>query len=50
MAEYRNDRVALTVYLATLQVEAAEQLAELDGGVPPADLAARFLGWATPRG
>lgn len=50
LAEYREDRTALLVYLATLQAEAAEQLAELDGNTPPVDLAERFTGWARPRG
>ncbi|MCM0675840.1 flavin reductase [Micromonospora phytophila] len=50
LAEYRTDRIALIIYLGYLQVEAAEQLAELDGGEPPAGLAERFTGWARPRG
>ncbi|MGK5522831.1 flavin reductase [Micromonospora sp. URMC 107] len=50
LGEYRHDRAALTVYLATLQVEAAEQLATLDPGMSPARLADRFLSWVRPRG
>ncbi|MBQ0903431.1 flavin reductase [Micromonospora sp. U21] len=46
LAEYRRDRVALMVYLATLQAEAGEQLT----GIDPARLAERFLSWARPRG
>ncbi|WP_328421391.1 flavin reductase [Micromonospora sp. NBC_00389] len=46
LAEYRRDRVALLVYLATLQSEAGEQLAGLD----PARLTDRFLSWARARG
>ncbi|SIN25651.1 flavin reductase [Micromonospora cremea] len=46
LAEYRHDRVALMVYLATLQAEAAEQLTGMD----PAGLAERFLSWARARG
>ncbi|NJP30513.1 flavin reductase [Micromonospora thermarum] len=49
LAEYRNDRATLLVYLATLQAEAAEQLAELDSGTSPADLTERFTGWARAR-
>ncbi|MFC3503279.1 flavin reductase [Micromonospora krabiensis] len=50
LGEYRHDRAALTVYLATLQAEASEQLAGLDDGPPPGDLADRFVAWARPRG
>ncbi|MFC5925225.1 flavin reductase [Micromonospora vulcania] len=46
LAEYRHDRLAMTVYLATLQAEAGEQLTEVD----PAVLTERFLSWARPRG
>ncbi|MBM0225509.1 flavin reductase [Micromonospora sp. ATA51] len=49
LAEYRERRTALLVYLATFQAEAAEQLAELDHSTPPADLADRFTGWARAR-
>lgn len=49
LGEYRNDRAALLVYLATLQAEAAEQLAELDDGVPPDGLFERFTAWARAR-
>ncbi|SCL60014.1 flavin reductase [Micromonospora peucetia] len=50
LGEYRHDRAALTVYLATLQTEAAEQLVALDSGVSLTHLADRFLSWARPRG
>ncbi|WP_410814747.1 hypothetical protein [Micromonospora sp. 067-2] len=46
LAEYRHDRVALTVYLATLQAEAGVHLADVD----PARLTDRFLSWARARG
>ncbi|KAB1162022.1 flavin reductase [Micromonospora sp. DT46] len=49
LGEYRTDRTALLVHLATLQVEAAAQLAELDGGGSRVDLADRFTAWARPR-
>ncbi|MER7167638.1 flavin reductase [Micromonospora sp. NPDC000207] len=47
---YRTDREALLIHLAALQVEAAEHLAQLGGGVPPNGLTARFVDWADPRG
>ncbi|WBB65958.1 flavin reductase [Micromonospora sp. WMMD812] len=50
LGEYRHDRAALTVYLATLQAEAAEQLAGLDEGPLPVDLTDRFVAWARARG
>ncbi|MFG3709172.1 flavin reductase [Micromonospora sp. NPDC047670] len=50
LGEYRHDQAALTVYLATLLAEAAEQLARLDPGVDPAGLADRFITWARARG
>jgi hypothetical protein len=46
LGEYRGDRVALTVYLATLLTEASEQLRDVD----PARLTDRFLSWARARG
>ncbi|MET8203670.1 flavin reductase [Micromonospora taraxaci] len=46
LGEYRCDRLALTIYLATLQAEASAQLTEAD----PARLAERFLSWARARG
>ncbi|MEU5949270.1 flavin reductase [Micromonospora sp. NPDC047465] len=49
LAEYRQDRTALLVYLATLQAEAAGQLAGPDSGTPSDRLAERFTGWARPR-
>ncbi|MGC4765101.1 flavin reductase [Micromonospora sp. DT46] len=49
LAEYRTDRPALLIHLATLQAEAGEQLAALDHATTTADLTARFTGWARPR-
>ncbi|MBQ0901290.1 flavin reductase [Micromonospora sp. U21] len=49
LAEYRDRCTDLLVYLATLQAEAAEQLAELHHGTPPACLADRFTGWGRAR-
>ncbi|SCE83736.1 flavin reductase [Micromonospora chokoriensis] len=46
LGEYRRDRLALTIYLATLQAEASAQLAEVD----PARLTERFLSWTRARG
>lgn len=45
LGEYRQDRLALTVYLATLQAEASAQLSEVD----PGRLTDRFLSWARAR-
>ncbi|MEU3455218.1 flavin reductase [Micromonospora sp. NPDC006766] len=50
LAEYRGQRASLLIYLASLQAEAAVQLAELGGGTALAGLHDRFLGWARPRG
>ncbi|GAB3932169.1 flavin reductase [Micromonospora vulcania] len=49
LGEYRNNRTALLVYLATLRDEAAVQLAELDGGTQPDGLIERFTAWAHHR-
>ncbi|RKN49060.1 flavin reductase [Micromonospora endolithica] len=49
LSEYRGDRVALGVYLATQLDEAQATLAALNSGTPPADLADRFLGWLRAR-
>ncbi|KAB1158791.1 flavin reductase [Micromonospora sp. AMSO12t] len=49
LAEYRTDRPALLIHLATLQAEAGEQLAALDHATTPAGLTARFTAWARPR-
>ncbi|MGW5576734.1 flavin reductase [Micromonospora chokoriensis] len=46
LGEYRRDRLALTIYLATLQAEASAQLTEVD----PARLTERFLSWTRARG
>jgi hypothetical protein len=46
LGEYRNDRLALTVYLASLQVEASEHLRDVN----PARLTERFLSWTRARG
>ncbi|MET7373199.1 flavin reductase [Micromonospora arida] len=45
LGEYRHDRLALTVYLATLRTEAGEHLTDVD----PARLTDRFLSWARAR-
>ncbi|MEU1680523.1 flavin reductase [Micromonospora zamorensis] len=45
LGEYRQDRLALTVYLATLHAEASDQLSEVD----PGRLTDRFLSWARAR-
>ncbi|WP_255610114.1 flavin reductase [Micromonospora sp. PLK6-60] len=50
LAEYRDDRTALLVYLATVMSEAAGQLAQLGGQPDPAELTARFLTWARAPG
>ncbi|WP_026321682.1 hypothetical protein [Salinispora fenicalii] len=44
LAEYRNDRTALRIYLGALMAEAAEQLAQVQTH-PTADLHRRFLLW-----
>ncbi|MER7419795.1 flavin reductase [Micromonospora peucetia] len=49
LGEYRENRTGLIVHLSTLQAEAADQLAELDHGTRPADLAVRFVDWARAR-
>ncbi|MEU7654597.1 flavin reductase [Micromonospora taraxaci] len=46
LGEYRRDRLALTIYLATLHAEASAQLTEVD----PARLTERFLSWTRARG
>ncbi|MCX4473342.1 flavin reductase [Micromonospora sp. NBC_01655] len=50
LVEYRGNRTALLIYLATLKEEAATQLAQLTPGTPPTDLTDRFLSWARARG
>ncbi|MFY1597601.1 flavin reductase [Micromonospora sp. WMMD737] len=49
LGEYRTDRTALLVHLATLQVEAADDLTDLDATRPATDLSDRFTAWARPR-
>lgn len=51
LQEYRNDRTALLIYLATLMYEAGAQLRQLGPQVDAETLADRFLLWArrTPR-
>ncbi|SCF45433.1 flavin reductase [Micromonospora mirobrigensis] len=46
LAEYREDRTALLIYLGTLLAEASVDLA---GQCAPARLADRILNWARPR-
>ncbi|MGN9807603.1 flavin reductase [Micromonospora sp. L32] len=50
LAEYRHDRPALTVYLATLQAEAAEELPDSGPNTPRVGLIDRFVSWARARG
>ncbi|WBB75038.1 flavin reductase [Micromonospora sp. WMMD1128] len=50
LGEYREDRIALLVYLGTLLCEATTDLATVRDGTAPQDLAQRFVAWArTPR-
>ncbi|WP_239098688.1 hypothetical protein [Micromonospora qiuiae] len=49
LAEYGRDRISLLIYLATLQEEAAEQLAERGRPVRPSTLHHRFTGWVPIR-
>ncbi|MEV4823449.1 flavin reductase [Micromonospora sp. NPDC049274] len=49
LGEYRLDRPALLVHLATLQAEAVANLAQLNPSAPPEDLTQRFTGWASAR-
>ncbi|PZG00640.1 flavin reductase [Micromonospora endophytica] len=49
LAEYGRDRISLLIYLATLQQEAAEQLADLGRPVAPRRLTARFTAWVPAR-
>ncbi|MEW2382499.1 flavin reductase [Micromonospora sp. NPDC047707] len=49
LGEYRTDRPALLIYLATLQAEAGDDLAALDGTTSPIDLNDRFISWARVR-
>ncbi|MFC8848810.1 MULTISPECIES: flavin reductase [unclassified Micromonospora] len=50
LVEYRGNRTALLIYLATLQEEATAQLTELTPATPPVNLTDRFLSWARARG
>lgn len=49
LGEYRNDRPALLVHLASLQEEAAGHLAALNPSALPANLTDRFVDWARGR-
>ncbi|RAO42202.1 flavin reductase [Micromonospora saelicesensis] len=50
LAEYREDRTALLICLATLRDEAVAHLnAEVPDGVASADMVERFTGWASAR-
>ncbi|MFI7022855.1 hypothetical protein [Micromonospora sp. NPDC049900] len=51
LADYRESRVALSIYLAGMLYDAVDDLYRLDPhNVPkPASLHERFLGWAAPR-
>ncbi|RIV40815.1 flavin reductase [Micromonospora radicis] len=46
LVEYRGDRTALLIYLASLLEDARAQLAQLS---PEQDLRERFLSWASAR-
>lgn len=51
IAEYRNDRAGMTIYLATILQEATADLRRLnpEPGPAPAELYARFVGWTRRR-
>jgi hypothetical protein len=49
LTEYRHDRAALLVHLATLMREAGAQLAQLGGHARPDGLTERFMSWARAR-
>ncbi|MFC0033584.1 flavin reductase [Micromonospora chaiyaphumensis] len=49
LAEYREDRLALLVYLGTLLCEATADLADAHGRNAPQRLADRFVTWARAR-
>ena len=49
LVEYREDRIALLVYLSTLMAEAGAQLSQLNGHAVPENLTERFLTWARAR-
>ncbi|TCB97127.1 flavin reductase [Micromonospora zingiberis] len=49
LAEYKDDKPALVIYLVTLREEATAQLAELDSGTSPADLDKRLTDWVPVR-
>lgn len=49
LGEYREDRIALLVYLGTLLCEATADLAADRDNATPQGLAQRFVGWARAR-
>ncbi|MGC4804898.1 hypothetical protein [Micromonospora sp. DT233] len=51
LADYRNSRIALAIYLAGMLYDAVEDLHRIDAhdAPKPGALHARFLGWATLR-
>ncbi len=49
LGEYRENRIALLIYLATLMHEAMADLADLNGHDASEGLANRFLTWARAR-
>ncbi|WP_255510065.1 flavin reductase [Micromonospora sp. AP08] len=49
LGEYREDRIALLVYLGTLLCEATADLTDAHGRNAPQRLADRFLTWARAR-
>lgn len=46
LREYRGDRTALLIYLASMMYEASAQLRQLDPRVDAATMTDRFLSWA----
>jgi hypothetical protein len=50
LGEYRDDRAALLIYLATTMHTALEDLAGPTDQISPDELTQRFLGWAKARG
>ncbi|WP_341715751.1 flavin reductase [Micromonospora sp. FIMYZ51] len=49
LADYHGNKPGLMVYLVALREEAAEQLAELNGGTHQTDLHRRFTDWVPVR-
>ncbi|WP_347405098.1 hypothetical protein [Micromonospora sp. WMMD1082] len=49
LAEYKDNKPALMIYLVTLREEATAQLAALDSGASPAEVNTRFTDWVPVR-